>query len=311
MIGTSTSLPMHSGERQGGSMVESSPVPPECRLCGREKPGKVFDLPVLDGPYESEIEWTVRSFYRCSNCGYLFVYPLEAERYAKHYAALDATYHQDHDQETSRYFLIRKVLEPVSVRCVLDWGCGRGTFLSAFPNNIEKYGVELSSAAALQAERRNVHIVSPKDIDGGKFDEYFDAVTAIDVVEHVSDLVSFRNTVARALRPGGTLVLLTGNLDSSVARILGRYWYYIHYGEHISCLTERAAQEWLEPDFETVTIQRVTHHKSSYIALLRTVLIFPVAWMFEKLGLARKLRVSAKLFLDSDHMLVTARRKGC
>jgi 2-polyprenyl-3-methyl-5-hydroxy-6-metoxy-1,4-benzoquinol methylase len=288
---------------------ESSETLYECEVCGRRETKKAFVLPVLDGPYEAETGRPKRSFYQCDNCGYLFVRPLDSERYARYYANLDGSYHQQHDYENSRYPLVLRAVQPLHVRRILDWGCGRGTFLDNFTHDVEKYGIELSSAAADCARRSNIQILSAEEIARGVLDQSLDAVTAIDVVEHITNLTNFRSSVARVLRPGGTFAVLTGNLDSPAAKLLGRYWYYIHYGEHVSFLTERAARDWLRTQFEDIRISRVTHHRSALLSLLRAYSSFPVASILEKVGLAKSLRISAKLHVDSDHMLILARRR--
>jgi 2-polyprenyl-3-methyl-5-hydroxy-6-metoxy-1,4-benzoquinol methylase len=252
---------------------------------------------------------SMRSFFQCQDCGFTFVRPFEPERYALYYSTLSHTYHVQHDGDTSRYRMVLRQLDLSEMRRVLDWGCGTGTFLSLLPPWTEKFGVELCLSAVGEARRNGVRIISQTETQEGTVAESFDAVTAIDVVEHLPDLISFRRTVARLLRPGGLFVVLTGDLDSRPARVLGRYWYYLHYSEHISFLTERAARQWLEPDFEDIRSARVSHHPTTIQEFVRTTVVFPAAWFFEKIRLAERLRTSAMAHSSSDHMLVCARRR--
>lgn len=285
-------------------------IPHECLICHSQGPDKVLVLPVFDGPYQGDVGGHARSFYRCSNCGYLFVYPFEPVRYARYYAALKDNYHEQHDSETSRYSSISGALQALHVNSILDWGCGKGTFLSYFSDDIKKYGVEMSSAAARCAQRANIRILTPEEIGQGQIDQSIDAVTAIDVAEHIADLNQFRDVVARTLRPGGTFAILTGNLDSPAAKFLGRYWYYVHYGEHVSFLTERAVSYWLQDHFEDIRIIPTVHHKTPYLDLLRAWASFPIAWLLERVGMETRLRKSAKIYVNSDHMLILARRRA-
>lgn len=294
------------------SLVGGTPrrTPRGCLLCRCYEPKKAFDLPVLDGPYETDPAWTTRSFYRCCNCGFLFAHPFEPELYARYYAKLTDSYHEEHNQENSRYSSIFRALQPLEPKRILDWGCGNGTFLNYFGEDVEKYGVEICSGASNRARQSNIQILTSQDIEQGKLAHSFDAVAAIDVVEHIANLNRLRDSVAKVLCPGGTFAVLTGNLDSLAAKFLGRYWYYLHYAEHISFLTEQAARQWLQTQFEDIRILRVSHHKSALPALVRAISAFPVAWILEKIGLAEKLRISAKLYVDWDHMLILARRKA-
>jgi SAM-dependent methyltransferase len=60
-----------------------------------------------------------------------------------------------------------------------------------------------------------------------------DLVLAFDLVEHLYDLPRFLREVRSALRPGGRLALLTGDIESGTARRVRQGWWYVRYPEHI------------------------------------------------------------------------------
>jgi SAM-dependent methyltransferase len=300
--------------RQSRSMGEAGPslgdVLPECALCRKGTPELAFALPVFDGPYANDSGNTMRSFSRCSECGFVFVEPFEVDRYLSYYNNLNGPYHYQHDTDTSRYRTTVSMLGRSEVHCVLDWGCGTGEFLSVLPDGVTKYGIELSVAARKVAQKRGIELLCENDLDKGGFSRFFDAVTAIDLAEHIRDLPGWRRKIAAVLRPGGHFIFMTGNLESWAARTLGRRWYYLHYAEHVSFLTETAARMWLAPDFEDIQIEPATHHEVTAMDFTKCAAKFGAAWSVEKLGMAAKFRIQASLPAMSDHMLVRARRRS-
>jgi ubiquinone/menaquinone biosynthesis C-methylase UbiE len=64
-------------------------------------------------------------------------------------------------------------------------------------------------------------------------DASFDAVTLSDSLEHVGNPVTTMREVRRVLRPGGTVLIVTPNIESRLARLLGTWWPHLTPREHI------------------------------------------------------------------------------
>jgi predicted TPR repeat methyltransferase len=205
--------------------------------------------------------------------------------------------------------MILDALDLSRARRILDWGCGTGTFLSLVPEAVDKFGVEPARRAAQAAERAGIRVLSLNSLQSAEWNHTFDVVTLIDVIEHLSDLDFVLLTASRLLRPGGKLVFLTGDFDSRSAKKAGRYWYYLHYAEHLTFFSEPSVRKWLEGHFEQIAFTTVTHHPLSIAARTTLWARYGAAICLEKLGLAERCRVSAKRFVTSDHMLVTAVRR--
>jgi 2-polyprenyl-3-methyl-5-hydroxy-6-metoxy-1,4-benzoquinol methylase len=284
--------------------------PSECKLCGKGKLEFGFTLPAFDGPYANDTGETLRSFFKCEKCGFLCVEPFDEEVYGTYYSKLNGGYHCLHNLDTTRNRTIADMLRRTEIHRVLDFGCGTGEFLSLLPPRVVKCGIELSDAAKQVARERGIKILQEKDLDDDAFSHSFDVVTAIDVVEHIKDLPEWRRKIAAVLKPGGYFIFMTGNLDSWAARTLGRYWYYLHFAEHVSFLSETATRMWLESEFDAVQIELVTHHEFGRVDLVKSVVKFCVAWTLQKFGMASRFRISSSFPATSDHMLVRARRRS-
>jgi len=131
---------------------------------------------------------------------------------------------KEYEQFEDRY---KKVLEYFS-KCrferILDVGCGDGNFsvlLKRACGAKEVYGVEISRKGVESARKNGVKAFQ-LDIDGEDlpFEEnYFDAVFAGEVIEHLFDTDHFLDEVHRVLKPEGIFVLSTPNLASIHNRI--------------------------------------------------------------------------------------------
>jgi SAM-dependent methyltransferase len=283
---------------------------PRCYVCGGSKLRQQFSVPLVDGPFRRHKSETNRTIYRCELCGHLSANLYDPIRYANYYASLSGDYHYCHDYDLSRYEQILRIVAKQSVRKVLDIGCGTGTFLDMFPSDVERFGIEPSSEAADCARAKGIETIDYADLERPDVRNTFDLVTAIDVVEHTADLQEFRRHLATALRPGGTVIILTGDAESRSARFLGRYWIYLNYAEHITCFCPRSVRTWLQPDFSRIELTKTDHHPLNLregVSLFRIWLLFPVKWLLRKL-LPGRLNFYAALSLPGDHMLVSAVR---
>jgi SAM-dependent methyltransferase len=267
---------------------------------------------LTDGPYSALKRRPKRYLYSCRHCGHMSVDLYESERHAQYYHALRMDYYRQHDGDTWRYCRILELLSGEPVNRVLDIGCGIGTLLSLLPTTTERFGIELSAAAAEVARQRGIQILSYEDLQKPHLRHSFDLVTAVDVVEHTQELTRLRQHFCEALRPGGRLILLTGDLESRPARWLGRYWYYRHYAEHVSFFSGRSMRRWLEPDFESIQVMPTSHHPLNLgekVNLVRVWTLFPLKWLISMLPVPQP-RMHPALWLHGDHMFVSAVRRN-
>jgi SAM-dependent methyltransferase len=76
--------------------------------------------------------------------------------------------------------------------------------------------------------------------EGGYSNGQFDAVTLFEVIEHLQQPLELLHDVHRILRPGGILLIGTGNAASWSMAALGERWEYLNitkHGGHVSFFT--------------------------------------------------------------------------
>src|SRR5437667_9763224 len=82
-------------------------------------------------------------------------------------------------------------------------------------------GVEVDEAAAELARQEHGLTIHTGPIESAPFPEgSFDVITCQHVLEHIASPLPFLRSVARLLKPGGRLVMVTPN-----ARSLGHAWF--------------------------------------------------------------------------------------
>ncbi len=92
---------------------------------------------------------------------------------------------------------------------VLDIGCGRGEFLSLFPDQWRKYGIEISNYARKEANKRGV--ITDFELK----DDFFDLIILRGMLQHLPDPVYRIGECYYWLKKGGGIVFLaTPNTNS-------------------------------------------------------------------------------------------------
>jgi len=132
-------------------------------------------------------------------------------------------------------------------RRLLEVGCGAGFFLKAAERaewRVE--GIELSAeASGFAAGRLQLPIRRERAEDAPIEAGSFDAAVMFDVIEHLFDPRAVLSAIARALAPGGTLVMTTPNFDSASRYLLGVDWAVLSPLEHMYYFTEDSLRRQL------------------------------------------------------------------
>jgi SAM-dependent methyltransferase len=244
----------------------------KCRICGIETDPflriSTDDLsePFLDGTLRKQLpELKLR---RCPHCGCLWADDArqQDEVLAEAYERVIDTYF-DSQENDPRYVQFYKQLEQlvrqyVANRTILDVGCGDGVFLSTMPDDWTRQGLEPSASGAGLARKRNLEVVRAT-LDSSPKQYQVDLISALDVIEHVIDPHHFVESFKRHLRPGGVVLLLTGDADSYTARTAGPQWSYLRWCGHISVFSQAGLRKLVESHgFEVLAWMRCEHPSS-------------------------------------------------
>jgi len=138
-----------------------------------------------------------------------------------------------------------KTLVPRTSR-LLEFGCAYGFFLSEASTVFDSVqGIELSADAVAFCVARGLDVITGV-VDESTLVGVYDAVVGLDVIEHVPEPHTLVRAVSDHLRPGGVLLLTTGDWGSLVARCSGRKWRLMTPPQHLSFFTVAAMSRMLE-----------------------------------------------------------------
>jgi SAM-dependent methyltransferase len=121
-----------------------------------------------------------------------------------------------------------------SSRRVLEIGPGTGHVLAAARDaGCEVWGIE-TSATHRELISRLWGISTVASFDQLPQGALFDAVFAINVVEHVYDVREFLHAIAARLEPGGRFFFSTVNANAFTAKLCGTWWAMFKQPDHVS-----------------------------------------------------------------------------
>jgi len=235
--------PASSPEQPIGLAVKQDPQPQPgnivCKICG----AATFEAGKKFGTFRKQFF----HFRRCAECHYTFVsnpwtdFPaIYSDDYyhgkgpdplSDYYAELS------NYERTIRRYEWRGIFSAVASLVALDrgtkwldFGCGSGGLARyACSRGIGAIGCEDGSIAS-QARSKGLTVLRSAELSG--YGGSFDVVTAIEVVEHLTEPMETLRQIRRLLKPGGLFFYTTGNAKPYRKRLLE--WSYcvpeIHVG---------------------------------------------------------------------------------
>lgn len=150
---------------------------------------------------------------------------------------------------------------------LVDVGCGNGQFLARMRSlGWEVLGVEPDSEAARVASERFGLTVIPSTLEEAKLPEAsIDAITMNHVIEHVPDPISLLAECRRILRPGGTVVVVTPNLQSLGCRVFKADWRGWEVPRHLVIFSPKALRLCAERAGLTINSLRTTARSARWM----------------------------------------------
>ena len=231
-----TDMPETSTPRHADRLIDRGP----CPICGSDDKRvhvAFADIPVM----------------KCGSCGFIHsgrVLPDDA--LAEYYKrSFGSRRHMEGQivNATVNILALPKVLDMSRVKTVLDVGTGYGFLLPKLRDNygVSCTGMEISAQEAEYARNTlRLNVVSRMIQESGLPEGAFDVAACFEVIEHIADPVPFVRHMARHVKPGGHVLLMTDNFESAVVKRSGpRFTKWIPHS-HVS-------------DFAPATIERCIH----------------------------------------------------
>ncbi len=249
---------------------------PVCLVCGCTEPRYVGPIVHPEVPLVGGIPIDLKGIdfrlLRCPQCAFQFKFPpIPEEKMLACYAQVEpGHWGLTVDSHHRRFDIMRDLVEKHSRgRRILDIGCFNGALLDYFGTSWERYGIEPSVGAAEVARERGVEILGEtiEDLEGSE--RRFDAVLAIDLVEHLVAPVPFFERLSDCIAPGGIALIVTGDTGAPSWRLLGSAYWYCSLPEHVSFYSQQAIAEIASRcGMQTVAYRRLSHKR------MRTLRIF-------------------------------------
>jgi len=234
-----------------------------CRCCGSKRV-------TPRGSKHSQFLGRDFHFWHCPACDFMFVEPFSG------YAIYNEDYYRgrgpdpyvDYESEYRDYRATDRMLEfddlwrvatgfiadniPEGAVEWLDFGCGAGGLLKYLADKgefrlgekrwpLRLTGHDVGTYADRLRRDDGFTILSPAELAAAPAAR-FDVVSLVEVVEHIEFPDPVFGLVARLLKPGGLLLVTTGNVSSLVPRSRGLDYGYIMPEVHVSYFTPRALE---------------------------------------------------------------------
>ncbi len=130
---------------------------------------------------------------------------------------------------------------------VLDVGCGSGDFLDRLgAYGWETHGIEPDERAACICSSRGIRAIHSDAEHAVLPANYFDAITLHHSLEHLRNPAGVIARLAHALKPTGTLIVVTPNALGFPARKFGSCWRSLDPPRHVALATPRALRVAME-----------------------------------------------------------------
>lgn len=232
-----------------------------CNVCGTKDFNVHYEdelkgeSPSVDYRFTPQTRKTFQ-IVQCASCDLIFTNPMpKMEMYYQ--ATEDDVYEQYAPQQVlTAKKVLNRIRKEKSSGKLLDVGCATGVFLNEASQYFQVEGIELSKWSAERASKK--FTIHSKPLSAFDWKEKYDVITLFGVIEHFEDPRIEMEAAFRALRPGGLLVLYTGDVDAFLPKLLGKSWWW-YQGMHLFYFSKRTLSRLLKTiGFEEPATQNYT-----------------------------------------------------
>ena len=190
---------------------------------------------------------------RCSMCGFEFAKVTSNANLQNSLEDYDEVYMQyikDNVADEKNFQSVLKWIGKhvdVTQMKVLDVGCGSGKFVRYLRGkSINATGIE-PSQALYDSYLSGENIFQNKTVESlsAEVSMRWTVITVLDVLEHVEDPNSFIMALRKVLADDGYIFIVTPDVGSITAKILGRHWHFFHK-YHLSYFSKKTFSRFCE-----------------------------------------------------------------
>lgn len=265
-----------------------------CNLCGSSETEFVYEQPDLTYSVNNKRLFRV---VRCKDCGLSFLNPMpDVKEMQKYYPS--QFYHSFSDEKAlKRYKEEAKYLLDLLPGKLLDIGCANGDF----PLYMKRKGWDTwGTETGLQADIIKILPICRKNLPECEFKpDFFDAITAWAVFEHLQDPLSYFKEVSRILKPGGHFIFLVTNFNSLSSSKL----FHEDIPRHLYFFSESTIKLYLKKS--GLVLNRIEFCDKIYSMSYKGVLIY-----FLKRLLGKQYTWQDSTFCRREWLLTTGRKSS-
>ncbi len=244
--------------------------------------------------------------YRCRNCNFLFCPTVGCvlDQYEK---MTDTTYEDTRSQRALQAKQILKVIRAYKSKGkLLDIGAGSGILVEqALSLSYSAAGIEPSIALSHTAQLLNLPVLTgtlPKP----EFNDRFDVVTLIDVIEHVDAPLALLRDAAACMNNDAICVIVTPDVNSLAARLMGKKWWHYRLA-HIGYFNHKTLRRLLSSaGFDIVSTCRPGWYFPANYLAERLMQYLPAVLRVKTPSVLERITVPLNLF---DSLLVVAKKR--
>ncbi|MEQ8423790.1 MAG: class I SAM-dependent methyltransferase [Cyclobacteriaceae bacterium] len=141
---------------------------------------------------------------------------------------------------------------------LLEVGCAYGFFLEEASNYFDCYGIEVSIEASSYA-KSNGHKVFGGDVSEENLSKIgaVDIIVMLDVIEHLENPLATLELLQKYLKRGGSIIIVTGNIDSILYKLMGKNWRLMTPPQHTYFFSKKTLVKSLQKcRLEVVSVSR-------------------------------------------------------
>jgi 2-polyprenyl-3-methyl-5-hydroxy-6-metoxy-1,4-benzoquinol methylase len=248
----------------------------------------------------------------CGSCTHVFANPAPSPTFIQ--ALYTKTEDPDYEEESlgrgKNFQRILSALEKIHPQkgTLLDVGAATGILMHlARQKGWDTEGIEPSAwAVAVAKEKYNLTLMAESLETAPLKSKTYTAVTLIDFIEHISQPNKALSKIHEVLKPGGTVCLVTPDIQSLAARAMKKGWWHFRPG-HLAYFSKKSLLTLLERSgFHVVRWKRYAwtfsaHYLLSRMRLLKFLVKNPrMAFFWKNIPIKLMLRDSFEVYAKKE-----------